>query len=506
MKNKFITLFLTLFALCLSGCDEYHHTHTFSSKWKSDDIYHWHPSTCGHNVINGKEEHSFGDWHIDKEPTETELGLKHKKCLVCDYTIEETIEKYIGPTPDSIVEKVLVTFDSNGGTDFMDSVELDKGSNYTLPICSFIAPENKTFDKWLIGEIEYTVGSKITVNEDITVKAMYRDEEIVVVPQPAYITIQEPTKLTYEAGDDLDLTGLEITLYYDNGDYEPVNASDLSINGYDKNTLGEQTITVSYLELSETFKVTVIRKYDEAPDSLEGVDASDLSALYNAFTTPILNYTSKTESYFDEMGLKYYYAHYQKNYVQEKTNIYTASSQYSYPKLSDYLGVLNKGYLNLNNNYYSYSLTGDDIEARLSSSLTLDDLTLVKENASYQDDLFTLGDLNQTYFENNEFVRVSANKYQSTKGKDTYADFIDICAPHLINNGYYMTFSKVTIELNPFDGISMRIRLYASPTQRGKLKAIYKDEENRPNWYLLFSEALIYDVNNTSFHPTEGLL
>ena len=320
------------------------------------------------------------------------------------------------------------------------------------------------------------------------------------------ISITPPSKIVYEVGDKLDLTGLTIIAHYSDESSENISISDVNITGYDMSKQGEQTVTVSYENKTESFKITVLRKYDEDPDSLEGVNTSDLSALYNAFTTPILNYTSKTESYFNKDGAYDYYRHYQKNYVQEKTNIYTTSAQYSYPKLNDYLGVLNIGYLNLNNNYYSYSLTGEDVTSRLASSLTSNDLSLVKENASYQDDLFTLGDLNQTYFENNEFVRVSANKYQSTKGKDTYADFIDICAPHLINNGYYMTFSKVTIELNPFDGVSMRIRLYASPTQRGKLEAIYKDEENRPNWYLLFSEALIYDVNNTSFHPMEGLL
>lgn len=66
-----------------------------------------------------------------------------------------------------------------------------------------------------------------------------------------------------------------------------------------------------------------------------------------------------------------------------------------------------------------------------------------------------------------------------------------------------MTFSKVTIELN---SDSLRIRLYASTTQSGKLLNIYKDLENRPNWYMLFSEAVIFNINQTTFHPTEGLL
>ena len=34
------------------------HEHTFSDEWKSDETYHWHPSTCGHDVVSGKAEHN----------------------------------------------------------------------------------------------------------------------------------------------------------------------------------------------------------------------------------------------------------------------------------------------------------------------------------------------------------------------------------------------------------------------------------------------------------------
>lgn len=503
MKNKFLILFLTTFSLCLGACNN--HQHSFSHEWKSDETYHWHEAICGHDVVSEKGEHVFGKWIIDLQPTETEYGKKHKECSICKYRVEEQIEKYIGPDVDPIIEKVTITFDSNGGSGTMAPVEIDRGSEYTLPICSFVSPENKEFDKWLIGEIEYSIGSKIVVNQDIVIKAIYRDIQEEVEPVPAYITITNPTKLDYVTGDELDLTGLTVTLYYDNGDYEDVALKDVSITGYDKTKVGKQTITITYLELSETFDINVKKKYDEAEDSTEGVDTSDLSALYSAFATPINNYSSTSESFFNEVGLYDYFRHYQKNYIQEKVNLYTQSIQFSYPKSSDYLNFLNTGYLNLNNNLYSYSLKGDDIASRLNSSLTNDDLHLEKENATYQDDLFTLGDINQTYLENSEFTRVSENKYQCTKGKDVYDDFIDICAPQLINEGYYMTFSKVTVELNPLAGVALRIRLYASSTQSGKLKNINKDKENKPNWYMLFSEALIYDINQTTFHPSEGL-
>lgn len=335
------------------------------------------------------------------------------------------------------------------------------------------------------------------------------EEEIPPVEPPVdyspYITgisITNPDKLVYETGDELDLTGLVVTAHLSNDTDVNVDLNQITLSSYDMNQEGYQTITVNYLEFHASFQILINRKYDEPVDSDV---TSDLTDLYNAFQTPVNNYTSSTESFFNSVGAYDYYRHYQKNCIQQKVNYYTNLTQYSYPVRDEYLEILNKGYYNQNGNYYSYSLKGNTVSERLASSLSQEDLSLVKSDTSYQDDMFTLGDLNQTYFDNNEFVKVGDNKYQTTK-KESFPDFIDICSPELINDGYYMTFSKVTIELDPKDNVKYRIRLYASKTQSGKLIDTHLDETNRPNWYLLFAEALIYDVNTTSFAPIGGLI
>lgn len=327
-------------------------------------------------------------------------------------------------------------------------------------------------------------------------------EEVVL----SSISIVEPTKKEYETGDELDLTGLTIKAIYSDNTEQAVDVKDVTITGFDNTKKGEQTILITYEGKTASFKVTVNKKYDEKADSLESVDETDFSALYNTFAGDFLNYSSKTESFFNKTGAYDYYRHYQSNYVQDKVNLYTKDAQYSYPLMDEYLGVCNTGFVNLNSNYYSFNLNADSVQERMESKVNESDLVLVKENASYQDDLFTLNDLDEDYFKNHSFVRVSENKYQSSGDIAVYNDFVDICAPQLINEGYYMTFSKVTIELNPSDDVILRIRLYASTTQRGKLIPINKDQENRPNWYLLFAEATIYDVNQTTFSPVEDLL
>lgn len=245
--------------------------------------------------------------------------------------------------------------------------------------------------------------------------------------------------------------------------------------------------------------------YDEAPDSVEGIDVLDMSGLYNSISSVNENYTATIKGYFNEVGGYDYYRHYQKNYVCDKTSYYTENIQYTLPDLDIYLPVCNTGYFNKNNNYYSFSLKGETKEERLASSLTNDDLIDEVEGRRYQDDLFSVADLNQTYFEEKGFTRISSNKYQCT---DRYVceEFIPICSPDLINEGYYLTFSRVTIETNPDSDNALRIRLYVSPTQIGKMIDSHRDEETKPNWYLLFSEAYISNVDTTTFAPASSLL
>ena len=245
--------------------------------------------------------------------------------------------------------------------------------------------------------------------------------------------------------------------------------------------------------------------YDEPADDASNIDTSDFSSLYNAFNNIGDNYTSTIKGYFNQVGGYDYYRHYQKNYVCDKTSFYTQDVRYTLPESNEYLPVCNTGYINLNNNYYSFSLKGDTKEDRLAYSLTSEDLTNEVVGKSYQDDTFTLNDLDQAYFDANEFIRVSANKYQSNK-REVCEQFVEICATDLINQGYYLTFSKVTIEVNPLDNVALRVRLYVASTQSGKLIDSHKDNQNKPNWYLLFSEAYISNINSTSFAPASELL
>ena len=251
--------------------------------------------------------------------------------------------------------------------------------------------------------------------------------------------------------------------------------------------------------------IPVETPYEEAPDSLDGIDASDMSALYNAFSSLNYNYTITYNSYFNASAARIYYQTYKKNYIQDKKGIFTQNSSYLYPLLNEYLNVLNDGLLNYNSNLYKFSLKGATVEERLSSTLVLEDLSLLKENDTYQNNTFTLENLNENFLIDAGFTRISQNKYQTTN-KDYLSYFMELTSPGMINDGFYMTFARATIELNVDETNAYRIRLYTPTTQIGKLIDSHRDQENKPNWYLLFSEALISNVGTTTFTPASSLL
>ena len=69
-----------------------------------------------------------------------------------------------------------ITFDGNGGQWHMDPVTVEEGTVYELPGSSFIAPEGKEFDGWLVNGEKKNPGDRITVTSDLTVIAQWRDK------------------------------------------------------------------------------------------------------------------------------------------------------------------------------------------------------------------------------------------------------------------------------------------------------------------------------------------
>lgn len=73
--------------------------HKVGTEWKSDGTNHWNECLkCGEKL--NQVAHSY-EWVIDKEVTETEVGLKHEECIVCGHAKEAVEIPAIGVSSDS---------------------------------------------------------------------------------------------------------------------------------------------------------------------------------------------------------------------------------------------------------------------------------------------------------------------------------------------------------------------------------------------------------------------
>ena len=66
------------------------HSHSKSTTWENDEEKHWKTCTSCNDLLD-QGEHTYGEWNVIKDSTESELGLKERTCSVCSYSEQEEI-------------------------------------------------------------------------------------------------------------------------------------------------------------------------------------------------------------------------------------------------------------------------------------------------------------------------------------------------------------------------------------------------------------------------------
>ena len=89
------------------------------------------------------------------------------------------------------VPKVNITFNANGGSGSMNATEVEKGKDYTLPVCTFVPPAGKEFDRWSVTvgsapAVDKKPGESVTASDNVAVKAMWKTK---TVPVMAKVTL-----------------------------------------------------------------------------------------------------------------------------------------------------------------------------------------------------------------------------------------------------------------------------------------------------------------------------
>ena len=102
---------------------------------------------------------------------------------------------------------------------------------------------------------------------------------------------KQPNKTTFNTGDELDTTGLVLTLKYNNGT-TGITDTGYTVSGYNTDTAGEQTITVTYQGFTATYKVTLIQSYadyTEVDAAISAANAKIATGFYTDESVEALN-------------------------------------------------------------------------------------------------------------------------------------------------------------------------------------------------------------------------
>ena len=120
------------------------------------------------NGFLAPEGKKFSGWKVDNDATLRQPG--YEITVNSDVVVSAMWEH-------NPAVKYTVSFDANGGTGSMDSIRINSGEQLILPACSFVAPEGKQFDYWLISSVKYQPGDKITVVGNTLIKASWKNAE-----------------------------------------------------------------------------------------------------------------------------------------------------------------------------------------------------------------------------------------------------------------------------------------------------------------------------------------
>ncbi|MCI8489267.1 MAG: leucine-rich repeat protein [Lachnospiraceae bacterium] len=112
--------------------------------------------------------------------------------------------------------------------------------------------------------VSYTEGA-VTLEEtfQVTVADGNNDQKPDVLT-PASLKVTPPARTEYQAGEKLDLNGIQIKVCYSNGEWKTVEPGKCNITGFDSSREGTRKITVSYSEkgitVTDSFSVKIVKK------------------------------------------------------------------------------------------------------------------------------------------------------------------------------------------------------------------------------------------------------
>ena len=161
---------------------------------------------------------------------------------------KELLSMSVSKLPDKTEYFIGEELDTEG---LQLKLEYNDGSTEYIPDDFAVGYNLSGFDSDKAGEVTVTVSYN---GKSATFTVTVKQKSLVAVS-----ICKLPDKIEYYVGDELDTTGLELKLDYDDGSVEYVN-SGFIIDGFDSSSAGMKNVMVVYLGISASFDVTVEEK------------------------------------------------------------------------------------------------------------------------------------------------------------------------------------------------------------------------------------------------------
>lgn len=249
IKKIFIFIILSTFLL-ITSCTT--HTHNYSDEWNFDENNHYYECLCGEKT--NVEAHLWNDGEIVKKPNLISTGLKVYKCLVCDATKNEIIDKVVS---NELIICGYNTQNAIGDYEKYEGIRLfDKNTEIDSSLYWHKIALKLSNGNYVVSEV-VTSGNSLTKEYDYLILA-YNNEALV--------------NANFEIGN--------IVLF----------STDIA-----KLTTGEVNITINKATGEETFEVNYVLGYEQ-------FDSKD--ALYEAYFTDYYNFLIKmTDCNMEELNI-----------------------------------------------------------------------------------------------------------------------------------------------------------------------------------------------------------
>ncbi len=160
--------------------------------------------------------------------------------------------------------KSIISFDPNGGSGVMKNQEVYNGYQYRIPNCEFTPPPGKEFLNWTINGYTYTPGTVVTINQDYTLKAQWKDAPVNLV---GIEVNSENHKTTYKVGEELDVTNLTIEATMSNGTKHTIPVYPYMVKGFSSaSEAKDMPLKISFGGKTTTYKIDVVKPEPDAFD------------------------------------------------------------------------------------------------------------------------------------------------------------------------------------------------------------------------------------------------